>query len=418
MKKNRIIHNTMMLYIMNIAKLIFPLVTLPYLIRILSVDKYAVVTYVKAVMVYVQLIIDFGFLLSATKDIVNSGDDKTKIGKITGNVILGKCILSGISLIFLLILSSMVPMLKHNMLYTLLSFTYVALSVFLVDFLFRGLEKMQVITIRYLITRSITTLLTFVIIRNDNDIIFIPLLEILGNVVAIIWVWYEVKKTGIRVRVSSLESALIMLKESFVYFVSNMASTAFGALNTLFVGFFCTSTDVAFWGLAMQFVEAVQAMYTPVTNGVYPQMVREKKLKLIKNVMMVFMPIVVAGCLVVYCGADDILLLIGGAKYADAAPLLKWFIPLLFISFPATLFGWPVLGAIGKSKETTKTTVITAMAQVLGLILLIVIDRFTLINLAILRAMTELLMCCMRMRYCYKYRELFNEKKFWGNGTK
>ena len=62
--------NTFMLYLMNIAKMVFPLVTLPYLTRVLSVPVYGVVTYVKAVMQYMQLLLAFGFALSATRDIV------------------------------------------------------------------------------------------------------------------------------------------------------------------------------------------------------------------------------------------------------------------------------------------------------------------------------------------------------------
>ncbi len=69
MKKNLprkgkgIAFNVSMLYIMNIAKLVFPLITLPYLTRVLSVDCYGVVSYVKATMVYAQLVVDFGFML-------------------------------------------------------------------------------------------------------------------------------------------------------------------------------------------------------------------------------------------------------------------------------------------------------------------------------------------------------------------
>ena len=130
--KSNVLHNTVMLYIMNIAKLIFPLLTLPYLTRILSVESYAVVTYVKSVMTYVQLIIDFGFILSATKDIVNAGDNKHEIGEITGNVILGKAMLSVGAFIILIIMTISIDILKQNVLYTFLSFIYVALSIFLV----------------------------------------------------------------------------------------------------------------------------------------------------------------------------------------------------------------------------------------------------------------------------------------------
>lgn len=79
------INNTIMLYLMTIAKIIFPLITLPYLTRILSVDNYGVVSFVKSYMVYIQLVVDFGFSLSSVKDIVEANNDKKSIGIITGS---------------------------------------------------------------------------------------------------------------------------------------------------------------------------------------------------------------------------------------------------------------------------------------------------------------------------------------------
>ena len=65
-----------MLYIMSIAKLLFPLITLPYLTRILTEETYGFVSYVKSCMVYIQLIVDFGFILSSVKDIVKANGDE------------------------------------------------------------------------------------------------------------------------------------------------------------------------------------------------------------------------------------------------------------------------------------------------------------------------------------------------------
>ena len=90
----KMLHNTAMLYLMNAAKLIFPLLTLPYLTRVLSVDTYATVAYVKSVMAYAQLLVDFGFMLSATKEIVNAGNDKKTINQILADTLLAKLILA------------------------------------------------------------------------------------------------------------------------------------------------------------------------------------------------------------------------------------------------------------------------------------------------------------------------------------
>ena len=127
--------NTSMLYLMNIAKMVFPLLTLPYLTRVLTVDCYAIVTYVKAVMQYVQIFLIFGFTLSATKDIVNARGDKGKIGQITGGVLEAKGVLSAGSAAVILILTLFIPLLRENPLYTGLAFINIVITEMLADFL-------------------------------------------------------------------------------------------------------------------------------------------------------------------------------------------------------------------------------------------------------------------------------------------
>ena len=82
--------NSAMLMAMNIAKMIFPLLTLPYLTRVLSKDCYGSVVYVKSVITYLQILVDFGFVLSATKDIVRARQDKAAQEKIWAEIEVGK----------------------------------------------------------------------------------------------------------------------------------------------------------------------------------------------------------------------------------------------------------------------------------------------------------------------------------------
>lgn len=410
-KNNNMINNTIMLYLMTIAKIIFPLITLPYLTRILSVDNYGVVSFVKSYMVYIQLVVDFGFSLSSVKDIVEANNDKKSIGIITGQTILAKLILSAISLIATLILCPFIPLLGNNLLYTLLSFFVIVLSSFLMDFLFQGIEKMHVMTISFVIMKLISTSLTLVLVKSDLDILWIPMLDIISSIIAIIFTLREVHKYKIPIKIKTLKKSIELIKESSVYFISNFATTAFGALNTLLIGIAMDSTQVAYWSVALQLIAAVNAMYSPIVNGIYPQMVREKSLLLIKKILYIFMPIVIVGCIVFFISAKFIVLIVSGEEYLYSVTVLRYLIPILLISFPVMLTGWPTLGAIGKAKETTITTTVTAVAQVLGLIVLMLINKFTLINVAILRCLTELLMLILRVRYCYIFSNEFNDKK-------
>ena len=405
---SRMIQNTVMLYLMNIAKILFPLITLPYLTRVLSVESYGAVTFVKSYMVYIQLIIDFGFILSSVKDIVEANSDNNKIGVIAGQTILAKIILSAASLVITLALSIFIPLLKENILYTLFSFIVVALSSLLMDFLFRGIEKMHVITISFVIMKLISTGLTLIFVKSDADILWIPVLDILSSIIAIVFTWKQVDKYGIKIKIITIKKSFQMIKESSVYFLSNIATTAFGALNTLLIGVVMDSTQVAYWSVSLQLISAVNTMYSPIVNGIYPQMVREKSLLLIKKIIYIFMPIILMGCIIFFVAAKYIVLIISGEQYLHSATVIRYLIPVLFISFPGMVLGWPTLGAIGKAKETTIT--ITAVVQILGLFILILINRFTLINIAILRCITELLMLILRARYCYIFFDEFNNK--------
>lgn len=411
MKKNsdtgKLAKNTTMLYVMNITKIVLPLITLPYLTRVLSKDSYGVVSYVKAVMQYMQMMVDFGFILSATKDVVNVREDKKKLEEVVGDTLLAKLMLVCASFVVLLIMIAAIPLLRENAVFTILSFITVALTCFLMDFLFRGLEEMQVITVRYVLMRSISVLLTFVCVKGDGDLMWIPLLDIIGSLAAIVLVLYEMRKRDIGIKKTRIKSAWEKLKESALFFLSNMASTTFTALNTLLIGLFIDAKQVAEWSVCLQMVSAVQAMYTPITDGIYPYMMKNKDWKLIAKTVKRFMLLVSTGCVFTFFVAKYALFIIGGDKYVTAVPLLRAFIPLLFFSFPSMLYGWPALGAIRKEKETTFTTIITAFLQIVGLLVLLFIGQFNVINLAFLRGFTEACMFAMRYGYCKKFKGEF-----------
>ena len=409
MRKNKVVNNIVMLYILNITQLVLPLITLPYLTRVLSINAYGVVSYVKSLIVYTTLIIEFGFLLSGTKDIVEANHDKKKIGIIIGRITTAKLILSIVALAILLVMIELIPILHNYPLFTLLSYGTPFLSIFLFDYLFRGLEKMNVITYRYLIMKGISTFFTFVFVKSDKQLLMIPILDIIGSVVAVLLIYIQIKKMGINIRFDSLSAVFESLRISFVYFLSNIASTAFGALNTLFVGIYLSSKDVAYWGIIMTLIGAVQSMYTPISDGIYPHMIKEKSLKLFKKILLFFVPLLIIGAAITFYGAKIIMLIIGGEKYIASAYLLRECIPLLIISFFGVMFGWPSLGAINKVRETTFSTIFTAILQVIGLIILMIFNLFNLDILILVRTITEFIMVLIRLIYLFKYRALFNE---------
>ncbi len=404
--------NTALLYLLTFAKMVFPLITLPYLTRVLTRDSYGVVTYVKSCMTYLHILVDFGFLYSAVKDIVNCNGDKKKISMITSEVLVARFLLALLSLVVAVVLCFCVPILKDYFLFTMLSAVAVALTSLLLDFMFRGLEKMHVLTIIFVIMRGITTALTFVFVKSDKNLLMIPILDIIGNISAVIISRFFSFKYKIKFHFPKFKNVFEKLKESTVYFVSGVATTVFTALVTLLIGIFITDlTLIAYWGVSIQLINAVVSMYDPIMKGIHPQMVKHKNIKFIGKVLCLFMPIVTAGCLLCFFIPETIITIVAGKKYIDAVPVFRGLIPIMFLSFPAMLMGWPTLGAINKEKQVTLSTIISALFQVIVLAILIALNAFTMTAIIILRSVTECVLMLTRGYFVLKYRKTFSEEE-------
>ena len=410
MKQSNILKNIVMLYGFSIAKIVFPLITLPYLTRVLSVEKYGVVAYVKSIMTYMQLLIDFGFMLSGTKEIVQKKENIKELYNAIGDILIARIILCAVSFLVLLVLTIVLPILRKNFIYTFLTFIPIVMTVFLFDYVFRGLEKMQIISSRFILMKGFSTAVTFFLVKSDADLMVIPILEIIGSSLAIILVYYELKKYKLCICFSGIISAITKLKISAVYFASNIATTVGGALSTVLIGAFMNSSDIAYWSAALQLLNAVLAMYNPIVDGIYPSVIQSHDYRIIKKIAVIFMPLIICGCMIILFCSDWIVTLIYGEEYFNSAMILRGLIPVFIFAFPAQLIGWPMLGTIGKTKYVTISTIIYGIFNVLGLIFLYNVKDFNLRNIVILRSLSEFVLFFVRFCFCLKYKTEFKRK--------
>lgn len=407
-KLSQVKKNTFWLAIFQLAKMVFPFLILPILTRRLSVETYGNLTFIKTVMNFLQIFLDFGFMLSATKEIAKIKNDTNKIQQIMADTLLARLLLGGIGFLLIIILSFFFPILGHNFLFTITSYLTVFLSIFLFDFLFRGLEIIHVMTIRFIIMKTISFLLTIFFVRQDHQIILIPLFDILSSVIAIILVAFELQKRNFRLIRPKLKSSIYSLKISLIYFLSDVSATAFNAISTIIIGLVFSSTEVALFGVSIQIIGAIQALLGQLSGGIYPIMVRQKSRKFIQQIFQKTIPLVF-----LFTGLIIILLplalqILAGDKYAAAHPIIQILAITIFFSFINTLLGWPTLGVINQQNKVTLSTIISTIFNLVSLILLYVSSNLNLYSVAITRVITEIILFCIRLYYYKKYRQNLN----------
>ena len=403
--------NTFWLILFQLAKMVFPFLILPILTRRLSVEVYGNLTYVKTVMNFLQIFVDFGFMLSATKELAKINHQKadhTKFEQVITNTLFARILLGLLGLVIVLVLCIFIPILHQNLLFTLASYFAVFLSIFLFDFLFRGLEIIHIMTIRFILMKTVSFFLTIFFVQQDNQLLYIPLFDIFSSILAIILVSFELKKLHLHFVRPSFKASLFSLKTSFIYFLSDFSATAFNAISTIIIGLVFSSTEVAFFGLSIQIIGATQSLLGQLSSGIYPEMVRQKSLKFINQVSQKTTPLVFLFTLAVIIFTPIGLQILAGDKYLPAASLIQILAITIFFSFCNTLLGWPTLGVINHQKQVTISTVASTFFNLFSLLTLLFFGQLTLHRVALIRVITELILFCIRLYYFRKFRQEFN----------
>ena len=393
--------NTFFLYIMTGAKFVLPLIITACLTRRLGPDAYGVISYLTPVMGYFILLFDFGFNFSATKKIAQHRADPVLIEKTIAAVYTAKILLVLAGFLPLMLLLLCIDLLRQYVLLTVLYYLSTAAQIFIPDFLYRGLEKMEGVTTRYILAKLITAVLIFLAVRDDGGLILVPLAYLIGTVAAALHTNHHmVKKLGYRVALGGLREAAAELRESGIYFVSTFASTALSVTSTFVMGIVGMPTaQIAYWGVAFQVVQAVQAMYDPITTSIYPHVAGKRDHKFVLRITLCLLPLVAVGCVLLYWLAGLAVKIIAGSAYLAAVPVLQALTPMLLVSLVAQMLGFPLLGALGRERQASFTTLVAAGAQILGLVGLALSHHFTLLSLAQLRNVTELIFMILRIYF-------------------
>lgn len=404
--RSKLAKNTAFQYGLQAAKYLFPLITIPYLTRVLGPDIYAVRAYMLAVMTFMLVFLDFGFLNFGTKAIAES-QTRQQQGEIASAITCLRACLCLAGFVVLIPLTLSIPIMAAWPLYVLLAYLGTCLKAFLPDFIFQGQEDMGIITYRYVVSQGVCILLIFALVHGPQDLLWVPALEALANLIALIWSWANVfRKRGIRLHRPTASLLKTTFSQSAVFFVSSASTAILSSLTTLLIGIFIEDDAlISYWSIAMTAIVAVQALYAPITNSLYPHMVKNRDFDVLKKLLITGMPVVLVGTIAFAALSDVIMLVLGGEAFLPGSYIIAMVSPILLLSYPALLLGFPVLAATGHVKELTITTLLAALFQLVGLIVLAAIGAFTIEAVAILRCCSELVLLVSRVYFTVRLRK-------------
>lgn len=404
--RNRtLIHNLSYLSALQIFNLLLPLITYPYLIRVLGKETYGLVIFAQAIVTYLTILVGFGFNISATRDISVHRDDNEKISEIVSSVLIIKGALFLFSCVIMGILIWFMPQTHGYKVLFLLSLWACLYDVIFPTWYFQGIEKMKYITYISLTCRLIFLGLMFVFIHSSEDYLMVPILYGIGALVAgscaLILIF---RKHHIRFVWQPYHTLKYYFKDSIPIFVSNVSISLYVSTNKVITGAFLGMTEVAYYDLAEKLTSVLRIPQSLLSQSLFPKISKEKNIGFIKRVfkISVGLNVILFGLIILF--SHYFILLLGGEQMLPA----KIVVNIMAIAVPivamSNIFGIQLLIPFGYNKSFSRVILSSGLVYLLLIALLWITVGFSIINISAVTIVTEIFVTSYMFYYCKKYR--------------
>jgi len=408
--KRRLFENFVSLSFLQLANYIFPIITLPYLGRVLGPEKFGLIAFAQAFVNYFQILTDYGFNLSATREISINRENKEKISEIFSSVMVIKLGLLLISLVLMSIIVFSFNKFRRDWLIYYLTFGMVLGQTLFPVWFFQGMEKMKYITFLNILAKLIFTIVIFIFVKQASDYLYVPLLNSIGFLIAgVLSLWIVFKDFGVGFKIVRLEELKKQLKEGWYIFISTTSINFYKNNSVLLLGIFANNEIVGYFTIAKKIIDVLNQIAGVISQTIYPyvsakiNMNYEGTVQFLQKVglLIVFYTSILGVILFVF--SSNVIYIISRAYFKESILSLKLmaFVPMFIgINVPAV----QILLGKGLDKKFLKTVLIGAISDII--LNFSLIPYFSYIGSCITVITVELLVTILL------YIEALNIKKF------
>lgn len=403
-KYKNIYKNFGYLGLLDMCNMLFPFITYPYLIRVLGAELYGATAFAKAIISYFSILINYGFEISATKSVSVNRNDKEKLSEIVSSVYIIKGLFFVIAFIALFVfLMTFGNQMDYKTL-ILLSYGLCFYEFLFPHYFYVGIEKMKYITMLTVVSNAIFTLLVFVVIHEQSDYYWVPLLTSVGYLVTGLWSFFILfKQEKLKFIFPSRERIVSYFKEGLPLFASRVSAKIYVNLTAVFIGAYLPMSAVAYYDLANKITAIGKMPIGILSTALYPHVSRTQDLSFVRKTMRIAVALMASVYFIIVLFSKPIVAILGGPEMYDTIPILLILALSVIPCMMSNFYGTQMLASFGYANKMAKGMIITAITYLLIMFLLIIFHATTLIMFTIVAVLVEVILVFIERYYCKKY---------------
>jgi len=360
-EKKRLVTNFFSLTVLQMFTYFLPLLTLPYLVRVLGVEKYGLIMFAQSFIVFFNILVDFGFNLSATREVSIYRNDQEKLTEIFSSVMVVKFFLIAVSLVILSIVVFVVERFNNDIELYYLTFIFVIGQALFPIWYFQGIERMKYITIVNIISKVIFTLSIFILIHKQDDYLLVPLLNGLGFLSGGILSQYILRiKFRQSFKLPNFGNILFYFKESSHFFLSRLANEGLNSYITLLIGLHFNNSIVGYYSMIERLYKAYYILVQPLVQVLYPNMAKNRNVCFFKKIYVFTSLLFGILTLFMIFFSEFLIDFVYGFHNVILVKMFTIIFLATFFGITNAMIGYPLLGAFGYIKETNYSLVMGA----------------------------------------------------------
>ncbi|WP_324715311.1 flippase [Carboxydochorda subterranea] len=364
------VRNATALYAVRFATYVVPLVTLPYLTRVLGPESFGRLAFYQAFSFWIALLLEYGFGLSATREVAQLRASPAALSRIAAEVLGSKLVLVVPVLALSLAGPRWIPSFHGGTAYLVWAVGAAVFQGFNPLWYFQGREQLQVPAALDFAGRVVAAGAIFLAVRAPADGPVVLALQAVTSAVVTV-VTTALMYRDLSWRTPTLEGTRKALKAGSVLFLLRLTNNLYTTLNTLPLGLLVPFSLVGFYAAADKVVRAALGLFGPLSQALFPHishLVSEDRTRAHRLARLSLVAMAAAGCLMaagVIVLAPVLVRLLFGPGYEPAIPVVRILALLMPLSAANNVLGTQWMIPLGLERSFTLTVAAAGVVNVL-----------------------------------------------------
>lgn len=404
--------NAVLSMVKQLFSFIFPLITFPYITRVLGADNYGKYTFSVSIVNYISYIAAAGILRYAVRECARVRDDNSKLKRLVNEIYTINVTTTIVAYIILFILLAFIPMLREYAVWIIVISLSVLFTTIGTDWINSAFEDYLFITVRYIFSQISAVILLFLIVKNQDDITQVAFVSVFGVILANILNIFHIRRTlDIYPQLTYSKSLIEHIKPILYLFSCTIATVIYINSDVTILRIFSDDTAVGYYGASTQFYQLVKQLINAAFIVVIPRisneltknksLVYERYNKILTLTILLIIPCSVG----LFMVRDNLVLLFSGQGYAKAASSLAILSIALIPAMLANFFINIVMIPLKLEKQVMISTVVSALINII--LNFVLIPDYAENAAAMTTLIAEISMTCFAIYYCRRIR--FNQ---------